>query len=160
MLVIDPLELDRLIERFMRLSSRFQRALRTSDANEHAFELRPRQFDDELAGRTASSWRAMLLLEGGRYRFQGRVRTEIEQRPVSAEAVSLRSSEGRESRRQPPTNGWAVVEHEFTLTGRDYVSLIYEYGAVEGFAALDKDSLKLIRLGGPPGATRPKPPAK
>jgi spore coat protein H len=119
-----------------------------------------RQVDDEMAGRMVSSWRAMLLLEGGRYRFQGRVRTEIEQRPVSAEAVSLRSSEGRESHRQPPTNGWAVVEHEFALTGRDYVSLIYEYGAVEGFAALDKNSLKLIRLGGPPGATRPKPLAK
>lgn len=55
MLVIDPLELDRLIERFMRLSSRFQRALRTSDANEHAFELRPRQFDDELLSELASA---------------------------------------------------------------------------------------------------------
>jgi hypothetical protein len=48
MFVIDPLALDRALERFAGLSLRFQRALRVSDAAEHAFELRPRELGDEL----------------------------------------------------------------------------------------------------------------
>ena len=110
------------------------------------------------------SFRTVLLLESGHYSFQARGRTQIEQRAVGAEAVSLRSSEGRESRRQQPTNGWVVIEHEFTLKERDYVNLIYEYGAMDGFSALDKSSLKLVRLEGTPDtpreATRIKPPAQ
>ncbi|MFZ5890982.1 MAG: hypothetical protein ACOY0T_08020 [Myxococcota bacterium] len=47
MLPIDPLKLDRTLERYARLSTRFRAALRTSDAVEHAFELRPRELDAE-----------------------------------------------------------------------------------------------------------------
>lgn len=47
MLLLDPLQLDRSLERFARLSVRFRQALRTSDGSEHAFELRPRELGDE-----------------------------------------------------------------------------------------------------------------
>jgi hypothetical protein len=47
MLLLDPLQLDRSLERFARLSVRFRQALRTGDASEHAFELRPRELGDE-----------------------------------------------------------------------------------------------------------------
>jgi len=113
-----------------------------------------RQFGGGNMGRMMGSFRALLRLEGGTYRFQARVRTQVDQHTVGIEAVSLRSSEGRESRRQPPKNGWVVVEHEFTLQERDYVNLIYEFGAMDGFAALDKDSLKLIRLDAIPDKSR------
>jgi hypothetical protein len=114
------------------------------------------QFGEANAGPMIGSWRALVFLDGGHYRFQARVRTQIEQRPVSGEAVSLRSSEGRELRRQPPTSGWVVVEHDFTLKESDYVNLIYEFGAMDGVAALDKDSLKLVRLDAKRGPTRIK----
>ncbi len=115
------------------------------------------QFGEANAGPMIGSWRALVLLEAGHYRYQARVRTQIEQRPVSGEAVSLRSSEGRELRRQPPKSGWVVVEHDFTLKESGYVNLIYEFGAMDGLAALDKDSLKLIRLDAKRPSTRIKP---
>jgi hypothetical protein len=90
--------------------------------------------------------RAVLLLEPGRYRFQARVRTEVEGHALSASAVALSSSAGRESRRLPSAEGWAAIEHEFTLKERDYVVLKYQFEGAEGSAAFDKSSLKLIRL--------------
>ncbi len=108
-----------------------------------------RQFGGANAGRMVGSFRAVLQLESGRYRFQARVRTQVDQRAVSEAAVSLRSSEGRDSRRREPANGWVVVEHEFTTRERDYVNLIYEFGSMDGFSALDKPSLRLVRLGPP-----------
>ncbi|HWN97516.1 MAG TPA: CotH kinase family protein [Methylomirabilota bacterium] len=117
------------------------------------------QFGEANAGRMVGSWRAVVFLEGGRYRFQARVRTQIEQRAVSTEAINLRSSEGVESRRGTPANGWVVVEHDFALKDSDYVNLIYEFGAMDGVAALDKESLKLIRLDVTRGPTRTKRPA-
>ena len=104
------------------------------------------QFGGPNTGRVSDSGRVVVLLEGGRYRFQARVQTQINQRAVEAEAVSLRSSEGRALRRGGPANGWAALEHEFTLKERDYVDLIYEFGTADGFSALDKSSLKLVRL--------------
>src|SRR5437773_562648 len=54
-----------------------------------------------------------------------------------AEPVCARKDEG---------NGWGIVEHEFTLQAHNYVELIYEFVAADGFGALDKSSLRLIRL--------------
>ena len=123
-----------------------------------------RAFGGGYSGRMVNSWRVVLLLEGGHYRFQARVRTQVEQHAVGPEAVSLRSSEGRESRRQPAKNGWVVIEHEFTLQERDYVNLVYEFGSMDGYGALDKESLKLIRLDATPdtvrGARKPNPTAR
>lgn len=47
MALLDPHQLDRLLERFARLASRFRRALRENDASEHAFELLPRELEGE-----------------------------------------------------------------------------------------------------------------
>jgi spore coat protein H len=96
-------------------------------------------------GGTSSSWRAVVLLDGGQYRFQARVRARIDESVVNTNAVSLRSSEGRTVRRQPAGKDWFAIEHEFTLKDRDYVDLIYELGAMDGLNAFDKSSFKLIR---------------
>jgi hypothetical protein len=103
-------------------------------------------FAGQNYGRTFGSWRAIVMLEGGQYRLQARARTQIEQRAVTSDAVSLRSSEGRAMKRKEAGNGWVVIEHDFTLQEHNYVDLIYEFGATDGFGALDKSSLKLIRL--------------
>ena len=55
-----------------------------------------RQSGRANAGGMMGSFRTVLLLESGHYSFQARGRTQIEQRAVGAEAVSLRSSEGHE----------------------------------------------------------------
>lgn len=96
--------------------------------------------------RSYGGFRALLMLEAGRYRFEGRVRSEVNKHEVDAEAVRLRSSEGREFVRSKPRNGWATVGHEFTLAERDYVELSYDLAADYGFSAFDRGSLKLVRL--------------
>ena len=99
--------------------------------------------------------RAVVLLEPGRYRFQVRVRAEVEGHAVAPGAVALSSSAGRGLRRLPSADGWAVLEHEFTLTQRDYVVLKYQLESPDGLAAFDKSSLKLIRsAGGPPPSSK------
>ena len=96
--------------------------------------------------RYSGSPRAILFLESGRYLFQARIHAEIEGRPVSTNAVTLTSSAARETRRAKPAGGWVIVQHEFTLIEPDYVELGYQFGALDGLAAFDKSSLKLIRL--------------
>ena len=123
------------------------------------FDYRRRgRFQQEFTGqnyeRAFGSRRAIVLLERGHYRLQARVWTQIDQRAVSADAVKLRSSEGRAVKRSEAGKGWVVIEHEFTLPDHNYVDLIYEFGAADGFAALDKSSLKLIRLPDAKGSQR------
>jgi spore coat protein H len=103
------------------------------------------EFEDLNNGRISGSSRAVVLLEGGQYRFQARVRTRIDERVIDTNAISVRSSEGRTLRRQPAGKDWVIIEHEFTVKDRDYVDLIYELGETDGINALDKSSLKLIR---------------
>lgn len=103
------------------------------------------EFDGAGLARAYGAWRAVVLLEGGRYRFQARVQTRVNQRAVETEAVSLRSSEGRVLQRKEAGPDWRVLEHEFTLKERDYVDLIYEFTGADGSAALDRSSLMLIR---------------
>ncbi|MGC4090365.1 MAG: hypothetical protein QM756_21300 [Polyangiaceae bacterium] len=47
---LDPLKLDQSLERLAQLSARFRVALRSHDAAEHAFELRPRELEEEPLG--------------------------------------------------------------------------------------------------------------
>jgi hypothetical protein len=95
--------------------------------------------------RAFAAARAVVMLEPGRYRFQARVRAEVDGRAVGASAVALSSSAGGESRRLDSANGWAVLQHEFTLKERDYVVLKYQFEGPDGPAAFDRSSLKLIR---------------
>jgi len=115
------------------------------------------EFADQDYGRTFGSWRAIVLLEGGQYRLQARVRMQLDQRAISPETVSLRSSEGRTLKRMEAGKGWAVIEHDFVLRDQNYVDLIYEFSTADGSGALDKSSLKLIRLPDA-AATRPNTP--
>lgn len=103
-------------------------------------------FEGQNVGRTSRPWRAVILLDAGRYRLQARVRTRIDERALTANVVNLRSSEGRSLQHKDQGNGWGILQHDFTLQDRNYVDLIYEFAAADGFDALDKSSLRLIRL--------------
>lgn len=96
--------------------------------------------------RDSGSPRAILFLQSGRYRLEARLRAEVQGRLVSTNAITLTSSAGRGTKRSNSTHDWVVVEHEFTLGEPDYVELGYQFGALDGIAAFDKSSLKLIRL--------------
>lgn len=96
--------------------------------------------------RSYNSPRAVLFLESGRYRFQVRVRAEVDGRTVNTNAVVLGSSVTRGFRRSNSVEGWSLIQHEFTLKEPDYVELSYQFGGLEGSAAFDKSSLKLVRL--------------
>jgi len=89
-------------------------------------------------GRCRASWRAVIYLQPGRYRFEGRVRTE----GVSQGAVGLRISGDPEYRRLTDAREWQELIHEFEVKerGRD-VNLICEFDAHTGTAWFALDSL-------------------
>jgi spore coat protein H len=103
-------------------------------------------------GGSVASWRTRVLLEGGRYRFQGRART------VGVAAVSDNKGEGAGLRisgsQQPRGNKlkgdtpWTNVAYEFPVPpGAGEVELICELRARRGEAWFDAKSLKLVKIG-------------
>jgi len=107
------------------------------------------EFGRQDTGQTSAAVRAVVLLEGGQYRFQARVRTRLNDRVLDTTGVRLRSSEGDSLRREAAGKGWMVLEHDFTLKERDYVDLVYQLGSADDVNAFDKSSLKLIRSTNP-----------
>jgi hypothetical protein len=89
-------------------------------------------------GRCRASWRTMVYLQPGRYRFEGRVRTE----GLNRGTVGLRISGEPEYRRLADAIEWQEVAHEFEVKepGRD-VDLVCEFDAYAGTAWFDLNSL-------------------
>ncbi len=113
-----------------------------------------------LEGRCTASWRSRLMLRGGNYVFEGRVRTAGVV-PLEKDGTSKGIGAGiRQSQRQPRKhslvgdNEWQKVEYLFTVPGdRDEVVLLCELRAEKGEAWFDLGSLKLRRVEAQP-ATR------
>lgn len=104
------------------------------------------------AGSEASSYRAPVRLPGGRYRFEGRVRT------MGVAASSDRKGEGAGLRIsgsvQPRGNsvsgdrGWTPVAYEFEVAGEEgEVVLVVELRASRGRAEFDRGSLRVVPMG-------------
>lgn len=99
---------------------------------------------------SAASWRSKIILEGGRYRFEGIAR--------AAGVVPLKddkrgSGAGLRISQQPRTNSfandniWAKMETEFEAASPDdEIDLVCELRAQKGEVWFDADSLKLVRL--------------
>lgn len=108
----------------------------------------------EVDGRTAlhvkaggdkcrASWRTMVYLKPGAYRFVGRVRTEG--LATTNGYADLRISGETRSLRISGTNPWVGLQHDFVVTeepGFD-VELVCELNAPEGEAWFDLESLRL-----------------
>jgi spore coat protein H len=102
-------------------------------------------------GLTRASWRARVVLESGRYRFEGLVRTAgLEPtHDVKGEGAGLRVS----SAQDPRANGlkgnapWQRLVYEFTaVMPNERLDLICELRGTKGEAWFDADSLRLVRL--------------
>jgi len=95
-------------------------------------------------GRCRASWRSMIYLRAGRYRFEGLVRTQ----GVSAGGAGLRISGSTRNRRIAGDNGWGAMQHEFIVEEREGgdVELVCEFDAVQGEAWYDLDSLRVRKL--------------
>jgi hypothetical protein len=103
-----------------------------------------------VSGHAIASWRAKVLLEPGRYRFVGRVRTAAVAavKDEKGEGAGLRIS-GTERQRANSASGdndWKDLQFDFPVSGQDEIVLIAELRATKGEAWFDAKSLKLVRL--------------
>ena len=103
-------------------------------------------------GTAIASWRTRALLEGGRYRLEGRARA------LGIAAIADGKGEGAGLRisgtQQPRSNklkgdaSWTRLSFEFPVSpGSGEVELICELRARGGEVWFDQDSLKLVKLG-------------
>ena len=95
---------------------------------------------------TAGSWRALLLLEDGRYEFTGRARTEGFEAGDAAEAsgVILRIS-GEKNPAGSAASEWTTLRYEFEVHGIEDVELVCEYRGGAGLGSFDPASMRLVR---------------
>lgn len=118
-------------------------------------ELRPEEGKatlhlDANFGSGIASWRTRVLLETGRYRFEGRAKTRrvlpFQDSPDSGAA--LRISGAQPARRLFGDKAWQTLPHEFAvLDGPTEVEFICELRATRGEAWFDLDSLSIVRRG-------------
>jgi hypothetical protein len=104
------------------------------------------------AGDCTASWRTRVLLDGGRYRFEGQARAAGVV-PLSdgekGEGAGLRISGSTRARANKLVgeSSWRGLEFEFEVAPPgDTVELICELRATRGDVWFDIDSLKLVRL--------------
>ena len=98
--------------------------------------------------RSAGSWRTRVLLEPGRYRFEGRIRLQkvVYDSQDAKSGAGLRISGRRFSRPLPGDMPWTIVTFEFDVPpASDEVELVCELRAKQGTASFDLGSLRLLR---------------
>lgn len=108
-------------------------------------------------GRCTASWRHRVLLEEGRYVFEGRVRT-VGILPLAQDNAKKGRGAGLRygGAPQPRENGvvgdtaWQKLEYEFALNQEEEVDLVCELRADKGEAWFDLGSLKLRRASASP----------
>jgi hypothetical protein len=103
------------------------------------------------SGENIASWRAKVLLEEGRYRFQALART-VQVEPLTnkvelGNAVGIRISGDHRTNGLSGDISWTTLEHEFVVTpGGEEKELVCELRASKGDAWFDKRALLLLRL--------------
>ena len=103
------------------------------------------------SGESIASWRAKVLLEEGRYRFQALART-VQVEPLTnkvelGNAVGIRISGDHRTNGLSGDISWTTLEHEFVVTpGGEEKELVCELRASKGDAWFDKRALLLLRL--------------
>jgi hypothetical protein len=93
-------------------------------------------------------WQTVVLLEPGRYRFEGRVAVDqLRDGDFRPEGVAmLRTSENHDGPEASLPQTWTNLVHEFTVTETRHIDLICEYRGNSGRASFDADTLTLTRL--------------
>jgi spore coat protein H len=95
-------------------------------------------------GRTRASWRCMVYMAPGRYRFEGLVKTK----GVSGGGVGLRISGSTRNIRIGGDTLWRPMQHEFIVEEREGgdIELVCEFDAMTGEAWYDLGTLQIRRL--------------
>ena len=101
-------------------------------------------------GQAIASWRAKVLLDPGKYRLVGNVRTAglASIKDDKGEGAGLRISGSQEPRANHARGdtSWKELQYEFRVPGQDEITLIAEVRASGGEAWFDLGSLKLVKL--------------
>jgi hypothetical protein len=102
--------------------------------------------------RAYGSWRTIVLLNAGHYRFIGKVKTEnlLVGPDVQHGGVTLRKSGEREAHMIAQAPEWTTLTYDFSVEGLTDVELLCELRATSGRAIFDANSLKLVRQGPQP----------
>ena len=103
------------------------------------------------AGPCTAAWRTRILLEAGRYRFEGEVRTAgvVPLKDQKGEGAGLRISGSRIPRPDQVSGDspWQKVGYDFTVPSEPgEVELVCELRASKGEAWFDPGSLRLVRV--------------
>jgi hypothetical protein len=95
-----------------------------------------------------ASWRSRAVLEPGRYRFEGRVKTIGLMPPSGSDiGVILRISGERVLPQVTKDSDWRTVAYDFGVNLPSHqVELVCELSCLLGEAWIDRDSLRLVRL--------------
>jgi hypothetical protein len=93
--------------------------------------------------RSRASWRSMICLKPGRYRFEGLVRTE----GITNGYTGLRISGDQRNLRIAGRNPWLGLQHDFVVQEEaGDVDLVCEFYAQDGEVWFDLASLRMRRL--------------
>jgi spore coat protein H len=101
---------------------------------------------------SAGSWRSKILLEGGRYRFEGRARGSgivalKEDKKGDGAGLRIHGSQFARTNSVVGDAAWTKLAYEFDAASPDdEVELVCELRAQKGEVWFDADSLQLVRL--------------
>jgi spore coat protein H len=111
-------------------------------------------------GQTYGSWRMLVLLEPGAYRFEGRVRTQDLEfnSEVMRGGVCLRVSGERAAPMRSAVPEWTTLSYDFETKGLEDVELVCEMRASSGWAWFDAGSMKLVRKSSGKPSLQARPP--
>ncbi len=100
-------------------------------------------------GRCVASWRMKVLLTAGKYRLEGRARTQDVKALMEGPGtgVGLRLSGSQRTNKLEGTANWTPLAHEFQIQNpMQEVVLVAEMRAAAGQAFFEASSLRLVRL--------------
>jgi hypothetical protein len=100
-------------------------------------------------GGCIASWRSRVVLNAGKYRFQGKARSAgIDPRATSSgTGAGVRISGGKRTNKLEGTKDWTVLQHDFEVSSDGLeIEFVCELRANKGRVWFDRDSLKLKKL--------------
>lgn len=101
------------------------------------------------SGRCVASWRTKVLLTAGKYRLEGRARTQGVKalQESSGTGAGIRLSGGSRTNKLEGTANWTPLVHEFQIQApMQEVVLVAELRATAGQVTFETNSLRLVRV--------------
>jgi spore coat protein H len=102
-----------------------------------------------ITGGGIASWRTKVLLEPGKYRFQGQAKAQgiVAQESDIGSGAGIRISGGRRTNKLSGDKDWTPLEYDFEVPGGETeVELVCELRATQGQVWFDANSLRLARV--------------